>query len=152
VLDLGLATDTLRLVAPDFVDEITNVLFEHSPARRHPAFTNCGTAFDVLLKCTTKKRQNGFLALELKLSESMQEPPATLRPRFDELSRLSGLYKDPEHLALRSNPLQSLWRAHLLATSMIMNGLYTVGRFILVAPRYNRNVQDAVRLSFGLQY
>jgi lactoylglutathione lyase len=54
--------------------------------------------------------------------------------------------KDPEHPALRANPLQSLWREQMLAQAMVMNGLYSSGRFILVAPKYNRNVQEAVRL------
>jgi hypothetical protein len=144
-LNLNLATETFHLIAPDFVEDVTNVLFEHSPARWHPAFTNDGTAFDVLLKCKTADRQNGFIAVELKYSESMQEPPATMRPRYDELSRLSGLYKDREHPALRANPLQSLWREHMLAQAMVMSGLYTAGRFILVAPKYNRNVQEAIK-------
>jgi hypothetical protein len=143
-LDLDLATATLQSIAPDFVGEVTDVLFEHSPARRHPAFTNDRTAFDVLLKCTTVQDRNGFLAVELKYSETMQEPPATLRPRYDELSRLSGLYKDPDHPALRSNPLQLLWRQHMLSQAMVLNGLYTCGRFIVVAPSYNFHVQDAV--------
>ncbi|AWO95016.1 hypothetical protein DI395_07410 [Bradyrhizobium diazoefficiens] len=145
-LDLGLATKTLRQVAPDLVDEVTGVFFEHSPARWHPSFTNDGTAFDVLFKCFTPQRESAFIAIELKYSESMQEPPATMRPRYDELSRLSGLYKDPEHPALRLNPLQSLWRENMLAQAMVMNGLYSSGRFILVAPRHNRQVQDAVKL------
>jgi hypothetical protein len=143
-LDLDLATASMQSIAPDFVGEVTDVLFEHSPARRHPAFTNDRTAFDVLLKCTTVQHRNGFIAVELKYSETMQEPPANLRPRYDELSRLSGLYKDPDHLALRSNPLQLLWRQHLLSRAMILNGLYTCGRFIVVAPSYNFHVQDAV--------
>jgi hypothetical protein len=144
-LDLDLATSTWQSIAPDFVGDVTDVLFEHSPARRHPAFTNDRTAFDVLLKCTTvQHHRNGFIAVELKYSETMQEPPATLRPRYDELSRLSGLYKDPDHPALRSNPLQLLWRQHMLSQAMIMNGMYTCGRFIVVAPSYNFHVQDAV--------
>ena len=143
-LDLDLATACMQSIAGDFVGEITDVLFEHSPARRHPAFTNDRTAFDVLLKCTTVQHQNGFIAVELKYSETMQEPPATLRPRYDELSRLSGLYKDPDHPALRSNPLHLLWRQHLLTAAMISNGLYTCGRFLVVAPSYNFHVQDAV--------
>jgi len=143
-LDLDLATASLQSIASDFIGEVTDVLFEHSPGRRHPAFTNDRTAFDVLIKCTTVQHQNGFVAIELKYSETMQEPPADLRPRYDELSRLSGLYKDPDHPALRSNPLQLLWRQHLLSRAMIMNGLYTCGRFIVVAPSYNFHVQDAV--------
>ena len=143
-LDLDLASATLQSIAPDFVGEVSEVLFEHSPARRDPRFTNCRTAFDVLVKCGTVQHQNGFIAIELKFSETLQESPAALRPRFDELSRLSGLYKDPDHPALRSNPLQLFWRQHMLATAMIMNGLYSCGRFIVVAPRYNLHVQEAV--------
>lgn len=143
-LDLDLATAFLQSVAPDYAGEVSDLLFEHSPARRHPLFTNCRTAFDVLIKCTTVQHKNGFIAVELKLSETMQEGPSALRPRWDELSRLSGLYKDPDHPALRSNPLQLLWRQHLLAHAMIMNGLYSTGRFIIVAPRYNEHVNGAV--------
>ncbi|MCK1344465.1 hypothetical protein IVB52_13135 [Bradyrhizobium sp. CW11] len=145
-LNLDLATETLRQIAPGLVGEVTGAFFEHSPARWHPAFTNDGTAFDVLFKCLTPAGENAFIAIELKFSESMLEPPATMRPRYDELSRLSGLYKDPEHPALRLNPLQSLWREQMLAQAMLLNGLYSSGRFILVAPRYNRQVQDAVKL------
>lgn len=143
-LDLALATATFRLIAPDFVHEVTDALFEHSPARWHPSFTNDGTAFDILFRCNTVQQQNGFVAVEVKLSESMQEPPATLRPRYDELSRLSGLYNDPDHLALRANPLQSFWRQHMLAQAMVMTGVYTSGRFIVVAPKYNGRVQAAL--------
>lgn len=143
-LDLDLATATMQLIASDFVGEVTDVLFEHSPARRHPAFTSCRTAWDTFIRCTTVKHENGFIAIELKLSETLQEPVPTLRPRHDELSRLSGLYKDPDHPALRSNPLQQFWRQHLLAHAMILNGLATRGRFIVVAPKYNLNVQDAL--------
>ncbi|MEY9135023.1 hypothetical protein ACVMII_003927 [Bradyrhizobium diazoefficiens] len=143
-LDLDLATATMQLIAPDFAGEVTDVLFEHSPARRHPAFTNCRTAWDIFVRCTTVTRENGFIAIELKFSETLQEPAPTLRPRHDELSRLSGLYKDPDHPALRSNPLQQFWRQHLLAHAMILNGLATRGRFIVVAPKYNFNVQDAI--------
>lgn len=145
-LDLNLATETVRQIAPGFVDKVTDVLFEHSPARWHPAFTNDGTAVDALFKCITQRGESAFIAIELKLSETMQEPPATMRPRYDELSRLSELYKDPEHPALRLNPLQSLWREHMLSAAMLMNGMYSAGRFILIAPTYNRQVQDAIKL------
>ncbi|MBR1169678.1 PGN_0703 family putative restriction endonuclease [Bradyrhizobium liaoningense] len=143
-LDLCLATETFRLIAPGFVREVTNVLFEHSPARQHPAYTGCRTAWDTFIRCTTVEQENGFIAIELKLSETLQEPAPTLRPRHDELSRLSGLYKDPDHPALRSNPLQQFWRQHLLAYALILNGQATRGRFIVVAPKYNLNVQEAI--------
>lgn len=145
-LDIELATATFQALCPDFVREVTGVLFEHSPARGHRAFTHCRTAYDALFKCRTTAQQNGFVAVELKFSETMNESPATMRPRYDELSQASGLYKNPDHPALRSNPLQQFWRQHMLAQAMVQNGLYTVGRFMVIAPRFNAPVQEAIRL------
>ena len=45
--------------------------------------------------------------------------------------------------ALRTNPLQQLWREHLLAQSMIANGLYDEGYLVTIAPALNHHVQDA---------
>jgi hypothetical protein len=59
----------------------------------------------------------------------MTETPARLRRRYDELSTASGLFKDPDHPELRAAPLQQLWRQSLLASAMVMNGLYNAGRF-----------------------
>jgi hypothetical protein len=67
--------------------------------------------------------RNGFVAFEIKYSESMREPMPELKPRYAELSEGSDLFTDPAAAALRTNPLQQLWREHLLAQSMIDNGL-----------------------------
>jgi len=53
----------------------------------------------------------------------MREPEAKLLPCYDELSEASGLFVDHVEPALRSSPLQQLWREYLLAQSMIDNGL-----------------------------
>ena len=52
----------------------------------------------------------------------MREPEAKLLPCYHELSEASGLFVDHVEPALRSNPLQQLWREYLLAQSMIDNG------------------------------
>ena len=75
----------------------------------------------------------------------MREPVPELKPRYDELSDASGLFTDPAAVALRSNPLQQLWREHLLAQSMIGNGLYDEGYLVMIAPALNYHVQDARR-------
>jgi hypothetical protein len=62
--------------------------------------------------------RNGFVAYELKYSESMREPTPELKPRYDELSDASGLFTEPAVAALRTNPIQQLWREHLLAQTM----------------------------------
>ena len=66
-----------------------------------------------------------------------------LKPRHAELSEASGLFTDPAAAALRSNPLQQIWREHLLAQSMIDNGLYDEGYLVTIAPSLNYHVQDA---------
>ena len=76
----------------------------------------------------------------------MTEPLSTLRPRYDELSRQVGLYKDPEATALRESPLQQLWREHLLSRTMIANGVYSTGRFVVIYPKQNVHCASAVQI------
>ena len=73
----------------------------------------------------------------------MREPLPELKPRHAELSHTRNLYVDPAAAALRSNPLQQFWREHLLAQSMIDNGLYDEGYLVVIAPALNHHVQDA---------
>ncbi len=144
-LDRKLALPVFNQLVPGGVGTVSCIQFEHSPGRGDAVFTNDGTAFDVF---TTMRAADGvktFIAIEVKYSESMTEPEARLRPRYDELSRSSGLYTDPDDEALRKNPLQGLWRGHMLAQSMLDAGLYDRGVFVLVAPRQNRDVQRAAR-------
>jgi hypothetical protein len=107
-------------------------------------FTGDYTAFDALIRYSDFHGRNGFVAFEIKYSESMREPMPELKPRYDELSDGSGLLTDPAAAALRSNPLQQFWREHLLAQSMIDNGLYDEGYLVTIAPALNYyHVQDA---------
>ncbi len=141
-----LAGSLLYRLLPDFRGFARRILFEHSPGRGNPLFTGDYTAFDALLRYERADGRKGFVAIEVKYSESMREPEAKLRPRYDELSESSGLYIDHAQQALRRNPLQQLWREHLLAQSMVGNGLYDEGYFILIAPALNYHVQGAVEL------
>lgn len=143
-LNARLATAVGKRLCPDFIGKVNEVLFEHSPARRHPSFTADRSAWDVAMKVKTTRGTHGLLAVEVKFSESMNEQPARLRPRYDELSTASGLYKDPDSIALRGAPLQQLWRQHLLAAATVLNGLATEARFIVVAPALNGNVWSAI--------
>jgi hypothetical protein len=77
-LDPKLASAVARRICPGFVRQATAILFEHSPARRHPAFTADRTAFDVLIKANTTSG-HGFIAIEVKFTESMTETPARLQ-------------------------------------------------------------------------
>jgi hypothetical protein len=143
-LDTDKAHQFFRHLFPDYVVSVEGIYFEHSPGRGNPIFTDDGTAFDVFVVCKSLSGLNSFIAIEVKYSESMSEPLATLRPRYEELSKLVGVYNDPDALALRTNPLQQLWREHMLSRSMIENGLYSLGLFILIYPRKNNHCESAV--------
>ena len=71
----ALATTVMRQLVPDLVGEVTDVRFEHSPGRGHPAYTADYTAFDVLIRCTTPQGRNAFVAIEMKYSEDRLASP-----------------------------------------------------------------------------
>jgi hypothetical protein len=131
---------------PAFTGTARQLLFEHSPGRGNPKFTGDYTAFDALIRYSDGQGRNGFVAFEIKYSESMREPMPELKPRYDELSDASNLFTDPAAAALRTNPLQQFWREHLLAQSMIDNGLYDEGYLVVIAPALNYHVQDATEI------
>ena len=138
------ASGYLHELLPAFTGNAVELLFEHSPGRGDPCFTADFTAFDALIRYATSDGGNGFVAVEIKYSESMREPAPEMRPRYDELSDGSGLFIDPAARELRTNPLQQLWREHLLAQSMIDLGLYDEGYLVSIGPTLNYHVQEAV--------
>ena len=142
-LNLQLATGVLECLLPHFEGEVVQVLFEHSPGRGDPRYLADYSAFDALIQYRNPAGGRGFVAIETKFTESMQEPVPAPRPRYDELSRSSQLYVDPDGPQLRSNPLQQLWREHLLAQAMLDQGLYDEGTFVLIAPTLNHLAQNA---------
>lgn len=143
-LDLQLANQFFRHMFPDYVAEVTGIHFEHSPGRGNPEFTNDYTAFDVFVQCTTVDGESGFIAIEMKYTETMAEPLSNLRPRYDELSGMIGIYKDPNAAELRASPLQQLWREHMLSRVMITGEPYSTGRFVVIYPKQNHQCASAV--------
>ena len=144
-LDLAFASRVLGELFPDLAGaQVRAVLFEHSPGRGNPALTGDHSAFDVLLRYEKPNGTKGFVAIEVKYSESCQEPVPSIRPRYDDLAEVSGLFIEPRKPALKANPYQQLYREHLLAQSMLMRSDYDEGRFIVVSPQLNTLVAAAV--------
>lgn len=144
-LDLAFASRVLGELFPDLAGaQVRAVLFEHSPGRGNPALTGDHSAFDVLLRYEMPTGRQGFVAIEVKYSESCQEPLPAIRPRYDDLADVSGLFIEPHKPALRTNPCQQLFREHLLAQAMLMRGDYDEGRFVVIAPQLNTLVASAV--------
>jgi hypothetical protein len=80
------ASGYLRELLPAFTGNASQLLFEHSPGRGNPKFTADYTAFDALIRYSDGQGRTGFVAFEVKYSESMREPKPELKPRYDELS------------------------------------------------------------------
>ena len=140
------ASSYLIELLPAFTGAARQLLFEHSPGRGNPKYTGDYTAFDALIRYSDGHGRNGFVAFEIKYSESMREPMPELKPRHAELSDASGLFTEPAAAALRTNPLAQFWRENLLAQSMIDNGLYDEGYLVTIAPALNYHVQDAAEV------
>lgn len=138
------ATCVLTELLPAFSGVPMQLLYEHSPGRGNPRFSADYTAFDAMFRYSTFFGGKGFVAIEIKYSETMREPVPRMRPRYDELSASSGLFLDHAAEALRTNPLQQSWRLHMLAQSMIDAGIYNEGFFVTIAPRLNTQVQQGM--------
>jgi hypothetical protein len=142
--DLALATRVLDLLLPGFIGEVTDLLFEHAPARGHAAFTGDATAFDVLIRGKTHKGKRALVAVELKYSEELHEPAPRIDPRYGEIAAMSGLFTEPTAPALRRNPLQQPFRLHCLAQCLLTRDVAEQGVFLFITPALNRPVQRAV--------
>lgn len=119
--------------------EVTAIHFEYSPGRSDARFTADKTAFDVFVVYTSGGAR-GFLGIEVKYAENLNEAPARHRARYEELAEAMGCFV-PERLPeLRKRPLEQFWRNHLLAGSLVHDETFgfSEGRFVLLYP--NRNV------------
>nr|WP_134500740.1 hypothetical protein [Microvirga pakistanensis] len=141
--DLALATKVVAEILPGLMAEVTDILFEHAPARGHLAFTGDHTAFDLLIRGRTPSGKRAFIAVEVKYSESCQEPVPSMHSRYAELSASSGLFIQPEAASLRANPIQQLFRQHCLAQVMLQHDLADCGIYLFIAPTLNHLAQGA---------
>ena len=146
--DMKLAAQVVRSLVPDIdLKTVTKVLFEHSPGRRNDNLTGDRTAFDVAIIYERGDGKTGFVGIEIKYSESMFEAaPSELNPRYETLAPSSGLFKDPMSAVLRTNPIQQLFRQHLLAYAALERSDWAEARFITIGPRHNLPVQHASKL------
>ncbi|WP_313453986.1 PGN_0703 family putative restriction endonuclease [Brevundimonas sp.] len=143
-LDRALAEAFVREIAPEYAGQVCAVTFEHSPGRGDPTFTDDATAFDAFIALRLDDGRKAFIAIEIKYSEAANEPEPRMRARYDDLSVASELFVDPDDPALRRNPIQQMWRLHMLAQSIIDASLFDAGKVVVIAPRLNDQVQRAV--------
>lgn len=142
--DLDLATRFFVRRCPDRVGRVTRISFEHSPGRSDLRFTGDRSAFDVFAEYTSKAGRSGFVGIEVKYHEALTDDPSPHRDRYDELAKACGWWDATKLEGLRAKPLQQMWRDHLLAASLVVNGAYEEGAFVFLAPRDNTPCVKAV--------
>ena len=150
--DLGLATRVAQLLWGKQVGDVTGIQFEHSPGRRDLAYLGDRTAFDVYLEHDAPGGGRGFIGIEAKYHEDLDDPVPSLpaggdalaaalrvRERYREVARAMGEFVDPEAPALMRKPLHQVWRDHLLAGALRHHpaARWESGRFVLLYPSGN---------------
>ncbi|GJD97693.1 PGN_0703 family putative restriction endonuclease [Methylobacterium iners] len=141
--DLAFATRFVDALLPGLMAEVTHVLFEHSPGRGDPRFTQDGTAWDLAIRGRSATGQRVFIGVEAKYSEGCQEPLPRFSGRCAEIAPTAGLFVDPADPRLFRNPVQQLLRQHCLGATLLDADLADTAMQLLIAPAHNHLVTAA---------
>lgn len=158
-LNLEKALQFFNILYDNYFKSIDTIEFEYNPARRDPRLTGDRSAFDVFVEYTSVADKKGFIGIEVKYSETLNEgastvsdildkqfcnEPRTRRDRYRELSY--GLFAKNSFNILEQLPAFQIWRDHLLAVSMFraFPEKYDEGVFLFLAPYSNRNCRDGI--------
>jgi hypothetical protein len=142
--DPALATAVFRDLSDGRVKEVIRFEFEHSPGRGDARYSADNSAFDAYFEYLNGKGQRGCVGIEVKYHENMAGQAARHRPRYDEVADAMGCFRKESLVALHQQPLQQLWRDHLLAGSLALADGFTEALFAVVAPRGNTACGKAV--------
>ena len=146
--DLALATRVLTRLWPARVSEVTRIRFEYSPGHGDITYTHDHTAFDVFFEVVAPTGGRSFIGLEVKYHEALDDPPATHKPRYDEVTAAMRCFRPESLAALRVKPLEQIWRDHMLAGSMSLHaaGGWEPGLYVFLYPEGNEECRRAVHL------
>ncbi len=143
--DLRLASAVIADLTGGRFTKVRTIQFEHSPGRGDPRYTGDRSAFDVFLECRTPSGGPGFIGVEVKYHEDLRGGAGEHHARYDEIAARMACFAPQASAALRSAPLQQIWRDHLLAGVTRYVDSYADALFVLLYPHDNGRVRDAVR-------
>ena len=147
--DLDLATTVFRGVSSDRVHSVTAIEFEHSPGRGDERYTGDNSAFDVYVTYETNQGGNGFIGIEVKYHESLVGKAARHRSRYDEVAETMGCFREEALSDLKTQPLQQIWRDHMLAGIHLHQDHFDDGFFVFLYPKGNLHCAAATEAYSG---
>lgn len=111
-------------------------------------YTGDHSTFDVFVNYNTKNGQKGFIGIEVKYAENLNDKPAKDKARYHILSNVSQLFRPDSHNILTQRPIQQIWRDHILSIAHLKHKKenYSEGFFIYLFPKKNVECQLAVNL------
>jgi hypothetical protein len=142
---LALACRVLGRLAPSRVKTVHRIEFEHSPGRRDPRYTADRSAFDVYVEYESIGGKKGFLGIEVKYHEDMNDALASHRERYDQVAQGMGCFHANHLPDLRMKPINQLWRDHMLAGSMLLADGRKEGTFVVLYPAANSHAAAAIQ-------
>jgi hypothetical protein len=144
--DKTLATRFFCDLFPDRIKEVEDIIFEHSSGRGNCEYTCDHSAFDVFVKFNTPNGKKGFIGIEVKYAENLNDKPSTHKSRYQVLADESNLFKPDSIETLKQRPIQQIWRDHLLSIAHLKHKRenYDDGFFIYLFPKKNIECQNAV--------
>ncbi len=143
-LDLELATKALREMSSGRIDRVVAIDFEYSPGRGDTRYTGDRSAFDVYVRYRTPADQSGFVGIEVKYHEGLDDPVADHRSRYDEVAAQMNCFLSDQIPRLRERPLQQVWRDHLLVGAHQFVDQFDDAFFAFLFPEGNTACSNAV--------
>ncbi|MBV71167.1 MAG: hypothetical protein CMH52_07425 [Myxococcales bacterium] len=143
-VDLDLASAVLSELSHGRIARVTAIDFEFSPGRGDLSYTGDRSAFDVYVQFDTPQGGLGFLGIEVKYHEGLDDAVAEHRTRYDEVAHQMGCFDPGSQARLKTKPLQQIWRDHLLVGAHRQVDDFEDGCFIFLYPRGNAACAAAV--------
>jgi predicted RNA-binding Zn-ribbon protein involved in translation (DUF1610 family) len=145
-LDLELATKVFKKLTSGRIEKVTAIEFEYSPGRKDISYTGDRSAFDVYVEYTNNSNEKGFVGIEVKYHENLLNKAAEIKDRYFEISSMMNCFKQTGLDRIQQQPLEQIWRDHLLAGSLLYSTKdnFKDGFFVFLYPQDNLHCRDAV--------
>ena len=144
--DYELASRVLGEMTEERVSQVTAMEFEWSPGRGDALYTGDRSAFDIYVRYDGNSRERGFLGIEVKYHENLEDYENRYRPRYDEVAAAMGCFREGALATLRRpGPLQQMWRDHLLVGSHREVDGFDESCFVFLYPEVNTACSSAVK-------